>query len=1189
MQERQEKIYEFRRVRIDSIFAQKERWKSFAFTVLEGNHQFKHRTFRGHGEVDIDTGSYFELMTIREIHPKFGEQFRVVAANLAMPTERVGVVKFLRRHFSDIGVKRANQLVDVFGTDLMTAFTNLDEVREKISTVLRWSNQKTELFISEWSAKKPPVRAELILLACHVTARQIESIKRVYSLPELNVIIEQNPYQLMGVAGVGFKTVDKIARTQGFDREHPVRIWAGIAETLRHESSQKGNCWTGYNQVIADSSKLLEISIQKIRNQVEANPCPIANLIVVDEAGDWWHRSIYTAERKIAERISTIQSSPNNLAYHVSRSVLETIAGEFREEKAINLTDEQKDALYEFLQEKVTVLTGGPGTGKTTILKAFLRLLRYLGVDDYYLCAPTGKAAKRISETCETEAFTIHRLLGLGRGIEAEYSSSNPLPAKVIIVDETSMVDCILMARLLDAVKDSCHVILIGDADQLPSVGAGKVLRDLVDCGQISTIRLNQVHRQAQESLITMSAHRINRGMSPLFSDDKDMWLREAKTPAEAQKFLVELLGRQLPLLGFDQSDIRVLTPFNQGVGGVDDLNKVIQQLVNPAHPDKNQVLWRGLFLREGDRLIWTQNNYELELMNGEDCVVTGIRPSGGDSLISLKVERGIETRLIDVPLSLITAKHGFAGTIHKCLPASEKVWTKNKGLIGIDQVKAGDEVLTGEKEYKKVLNTFISENKQPFTVKTNMGYKLRASGEHPVLVFSNNRHTFKNVEDLQVGDTVCLMREALEVENRNILPEIEFNQIQHKQELHSNLRGKINLPQRLNETLAYLLGILVGDGCYSGRRDGMIEITNMDDEVLTSFENILNGFGIRTKRRSNTPGRAVKVYAFCKPFRDWLANIGLDYVTARQKAVPDCIFQSDGISKAAFLRGLFDTDGSRQTANAKVSLTSFSLKLLQGCQELLLSLGIVAYISSNSNDSYHLSINNTSIKLFRERIGFSVSGKKSNLDLIIEKQGFLKNNEDSIPVIGNFGQVVKMKLDAAGKPTSSDENLSKVRMPPPDVSSERYKVSHAAAHRLDELFSANKIASPSGLREIVERGYFYDSIAEIKKETVLETMYDLEIEDIHSFISGGFICHNSQGSEYKCAIVMAMENRLHFYGRRLLYTAVTRAKQLCVVVGTRAALAQIVAKDREDARRTKLAERFFSFNQLITETNFRI
>ncbi|HSW36578.1 MAG TPA: ATP-dependent RecD-like DNA helicase, partial [Candidatus Limnocylindrales bacterium] len=456
--------------------------------------------------------------------------------------------------------------------------------------------------------------------------------------------LKENPYRMAeDIFGIGFKTADKIARQMGLREDAPERVQASITYTLGRASEQ--------GHVFLPSDLLFE-RIQELLN-VNESVLPIYYLkqqlmIMVEQKRLFcehqnsieaiYHAPFFQAEKGVARLLLQLISRARHFSSPEKAQALAKVKND-----SLHLTDEQRQVLEEALQNGVLIITGGPGTGKTTTIKALLAIFQLIK-QKVLLAAPTGRAAKRVTEATGEEAFTIHRFLEYsfveGEGYIFQRNEKNPVDAQVVIIDEASMVDLILMYQLLKALPLGCRLIMVGDVDQLPAVGAGNVLKDLISSDCVPCFSLGHIFRQARESMIIVNAHRVNQGEMPYLNiKQKDFFFIDEEDPEHAAQLVVQLCQERLPNYGpFDPMlDIQVLTPMRKTAAGVDRLNLLLQQALNPPTRHKPESSHKGMVFRLGDKVMQIRNNYQKEVYNGDIGLITALDREEGELIVTFR------------------------------------------------------------------------------------------------------------------------------------------------------------------------------------------------------------------------------------------------------------------------------------------------------------------------------------------------------------------------------------------------------------------------------------------------------------------------------------------------------------------------------------------------------------------------
>ena len=558
-----------------------------------------------------------------ENHKTYGRQFSIREFMPVEPTSEEGIIRYLSSEvFKGIGKITAERIVKKFGKD---TFKIIDSSPKLLSKVKGVGRKQQKSLLDAWDAQRG-LRDVMTFLRgvgiSHAYAQRIFAKNGLNSIP----LIKANPYQLTDIPGIGFLTADGIARNLGFDNNSPHRADAGLLYMLEQQALNGHTCFPRRDllektvQELNIDSSMLESSIRQLLEDRLLNSDKIE-----DASGNEQELvsrpRFYKAERRVAENIFRILNSEAYTVYEGESYLIE----EQELKVGLKLDPAQREAVEAALQHKVLIITGGPGTGKTTIVRFILGLMR-TRIPAIALAAPTGRAAKRITETTGAAASTIHRLLEASN-IGFQRDRENPLEQELLILDETSMIDTLLMDSLLEAVPSASRLILVGDVDQLPSVGAGAVLSDLIESGSIPVVRLDHIFRQAADSFITVNAHKVRRGEMPDFSssnrqteDDNQLldfyFIKESNPEKIVEKILLMSTERIPQRFELDpMMDIQVLTPMHRGVTGAINLNRKLQDVINP---DAKGLEHLEQWFRIGDKVMQQQNDYEKLVFNGD-------------------------------------------------------------------------------------------------------------------------------------------------------------------------------------------------------------------------------------------------------------------------------------------------------------------------------------------------------------------------------------------------------------------------------------------------------------------------------------------------------------------------------------------------------------------------------------------
>ncbi|MGE5374575.1 MAG: ATP-dependent RecD-like DNA helicase [Bacteroidota bacterium] len=576
---------------------------------------------------EVSPGEFLQLQGHWDRHPKHGSQFKAEVCEQTLPATIAGIQGYLGSGMiKGIGPKLAERIVGKFKED---TFQVIEQSPERLFEIPGIGMDRAGRITKAWQEQKQ-VKEIMVFLHGHgVSTNLAVKIYKTYGDKSLETV-QQNPYQLeRDIYGVGFKTADRIARALGLPVDHPSRIEAGIVFAL-NETVNEGHVYVPQEMLAQRAVELLEVPADLIapaldrlakEDRIRPEMVPLnkketkADQVKVGEAAGLYQSPViyltplYFGERGVAERLKGLadSSSPIRVMNHTL----------FSDE---HLSEEQRSALDMALTHPVSILTGGPGTGKTTCLKALITTLEDQGIT-YALASPTGRAAKRLSEATGRPARTIHRLLEYSPVEGFKHNDENQLALDFLVVDEASMLDLLLANNLLKAVRPGTRVLLVGDVDQLPSVGAGDVLRDLIDSRIVPVTRLNTIFRQAAHSKIITNAHLINQGKSPEFSQgDGDFFLFAAEDAAAAADWILQIVTERIPQkFGFDAiHEIQVLAPIYRGPAGVTSLNDRLQEKLNPPENNKPERRLFGTVFRLGDKVMQTQNNYDKDVYNGD-------------------------------------------------------------------------------------------------------------------------------------------------------------------------------------------------------------------------------------------------------------------------------------------------------------------------------------------------------------------------------------------------------------------------------------------------------------------------------------------------------------------------------------------------------------------------------------------
>lgn len=567
-------------------------------------------------------------------HAKHGLQLYASKCQKVLPATLTGIERYLGSGLiKGIGPQLAKRIVKYFKKDTLDI---IEENPSRLREVPGIGEDRTERIVTAWEEQRQIKEIMIFLHGHQISTNLAVKIYKTYGKDSLR-IVKQNPYQLeRDIFGVGFKTADRIARNLGLPNEHPSRIEAGNVYVLNN-LVQEGHVYLPVGELIERATALLEVPPDMIKDGLERLSKDDRIKLTTESpqtyTTDNLASEIREAQTPYGERI-VYPASLYHCETSVSKKIVELQGKSIGSWQAsfsledLYLSAEQKSALEKSLNHPVSVLTGGPGTGKTTCLKSLIQLLEGNNLR-YALASPTGRAAKRLADATGRPASTIHRLLGFSPNKGYQHHEKNPLKIDFLVIDEASMLDLVLTYHLLSAIKPGTHVLFVGDVDQLPSVGAGDVLRDIIKSDSVPVSRLTKIYRQEKDSLIITNAHRINRGKCPSFSSSKsgDFFLFPANDAEEAAKWILELVSERIPQsFNLDPlTEIQILVPMYRGAAGVDALNNLLQSKLNPPGSKKIESQLFGRTLRVGDKVMQIRNNYDKDVFNGDIGWITNI------------------------------------------------------------------------------------------------------------------------------------------------------------------------------------------------------------------------------------------------------------------------------------------------------------------------------------------------------------------------------------------------------------------------------------------------------------------------------------------------------------------------------------------------------------------------------------
>ena len=599
-------------------------------------------------------------------HPKYGEQFKVDSYKSLVPASVYGIQKYLGSGLiKGIGPVMARRIVERFGKRTLDV---IEKEIEKLAEVDGIGEKRIGMIQQAWEEQKE-IREVMIFLQTHgVGSGYATKIFKQYGNRSI-MVVKENPYRLAtDIFGIGFLTADRIAEKLGFSRDSELRAEAGILYVL-NQLADEGHVYYPYKPLVQKCQEILGVDQEVIVKAMSV--IAESRMIVIDDlkkdVDDFRENNkavylakFYLSETSIVTRMKTLIHAPKSIRNIDFDKAIEWV----QRHLPITLAEKQREAIKCAVENKVMIITGGPGTGKTTIINAILKIFSGISVK-IMLAAPTGRAAKRMSEATGHEAKTIHRMLeySIQKG-GFQKNELSPLNCDLMIIDEASMIDTILMHHLLKAIPPGTTFILVGDVNQLPSVGAGNVLKDIIASNEIPVVELNEIFRQAKESLIIVNAHRINSGLLPSFKSSgqklNDFYFIEQEDPEEVLRIILELTKERIPRrFGFDPvDDIQVLTPMHKGIVGAGNLNGELQNALNPI---EDGIIQGGRNFKVQDKVMQVKNNYDKEVFNGDIGRITRIDPDDQEVTISFD-EREVPYDYTDLDEIILA----YAVSVHK-------------------------------------------------------------------------------------------------------------------------------------------------------------------------------------------------------------------------------------------------------------------------------------------------------------------------------------------------------------------------------------------------------------------------------------------------------------------------------------------------------------------------------------------
>lgn len=614
----------------------------------------------------IEKNDYVSVKGERIKSKKYGEQIKADVILITLPQNAEDIKKYLVKNIQGVGVKTAQKIIDEYGKD---TFTILGEHPEKIQKISKINKKRAQNIAEQFKTLSIDREKQMFYIQIGLTNAQINAIEKSYG-EDAREKIQQNPYQLIDdINGIGFKKADDIGLKFGIKKDSPFRVKAALVYFLEQFAVLQGHIYYQYNELIDFASTTLSVEKKLIEDCIKS--LLIESKLKLDGKNIYLSK-LYNMEINIAEKLVYLLNG--NICDYENEDIQIQQVKEIERDCGRKLDDTQREAVLTAINNNVSIITGGPGVGKTTTLDIIIQYYKKYVSDDIVLLAPTGRAAKRMSEQTGMESFTIHRMCGVETTDEIE-----EIDADVVIVDEMSMVDIYVMNMLIDRIPYGCKLIMVGDVDQLPSVGPGLILKDIINSEIIKTTKLTTIHRQDEDNQIVTNAHKINKGEKVNLSAERtDFCFLRRNSEESCLETIADLYTKIFPKhLCVDFMDIQILTPTKKGELGTINLNKVIQSMANPYDETKNEIQKYGCIYREGDKVMHIKNNYYMEwelLDENENVKEVGIGVFNGEIGYIKSINKNEKTIIVkyddkqceygEDELDELT--HAYAITVHK-------------------------------------------------------------------------------------------------------------------------------------------------------------------------------------------------------------------------------------------------------------------------------------------------------------------------------------------------------------------------------------------------------------------------------------------------------------------------------------------------------------------------------------------
>lgn len=1130
--------------------------------------------------IGVKIGTWFGFDGTWEKHSQYGMQLRIDKA----PVMRGGwTPETAMRVLSSQGVSESilGRIHLLYGSEMIEALGDAEKLQD-VSGITEFTALH---IVSRWKASKVMFQTLDFLSAFDLPKVKVDQIWATFG-DEAEVILSDNPWALVQIDGITFEQADEVARKLNLDLGSPLRVRGAVLYVSKSQRGM-GHLYLSPEDMTAGVKRL----VPGVSNQAIAQALKESHdekLLVLDRKTKpgtvaiyepWYHRIECDAAVRLRQRYQTAALEGEALkeymtllatvGVHTEEAVkegkpLEVVAGialdEWAETSKVQLSEQQRKGAVNALTCPVSVLTGLPGTGKTTTLRVVVKVLQDAGIP-FLLVAPTGIAAKRLQSVTGAEASTIHRAFGAKGATEEEreatyagvvgdstdqvgadgstefwsFSEAKPHPAKVVIIDESSMVDQHLLFRLLSCTADNTRLVFVGDAAQLPSVGPGNVLRDLIGSGMFPTTSLHEIFRQKDTSDIVIAAHAIHAGKVPEFSTpSKDFTFVEIQDEGRIRDTILATVKT----LYDRRINFQVLSPRHSGELGVTNLNLHIRELLNPKSPGLKEMRLGPETIREGDRVMVAKNNYRYEIFNGDVGKVVNLNPKLKE--VTIKIH-GPPVVQVNLPFKEAPAhlRMAYCITCHKCLHGDTWVET-GEGLQRIRDIPESGLIGTREGP-REFCNRVHNPPSKMLEIRTRDGYQITVTPEHGIDVWDSHSGEYlrKEAKEVTLGDFLRLkLGVGVEPKATPSLPPPPTKDIRAKAH---------RIPTQMSLELAEFLGLMVGDGTLYSRG---FRLAKRHVEVADRFEEISRILFEATPKRFFT-NNAHHVEVCSTQLASWLQQF--EGLLPNKKHVPACILQSPTPFQKRFLRGLFE-DGSVHVRTPHPDLldhvewSNRDPDVVQLVRTMLLRIGVVCGGLSGDGGKA-LQIYGANATLFGQEVGFISPEKQRRVSLPCGKE-----TRYVIPI---SPERVKRIRKALGQGFSTSAYQNGVN---------RSRISRHQA----KLVAPFEGVDSEWVRD--QLSYHHSpvtSISEVEGES-----YCVEVPEGHHFLQNGFCGWNSQGQEYDVIVIPWVNSFRRQLQRNLIYTAITRARKKVIVVGHTSALKTAIENANADARNTLFPER---------------